>query len=134
AILGKGLGLGTQSSLLFLPERHTDFLFATLSEDIGFLGTTIVIITFFFLLYRIFQIFLMTHQPTEKIFAAGALSLLLIQFFINAGMNIGLLPIVGVTLPFMSYGGSSLVSNAILLGIVSSIAKNAKNASALQVS
>lgn len=124
--LGKGLGLGTQSSLRFLPERHTDFLFATLSEDLGFLGAFLVIAIFLFLLFRIFIIFQQTQEKSEKVFIIGAFFLLLIQFFVNVGMNVGLLPIVGVTLPFMSYGGSSLLSNAVLLGIVSSIAREGK--------
>lgn len=125
-LTGKGLGGGTQSTLRFLPERHTDFLFATLSEDLGFLGALLVIITFIILFYRMFTILQYTNSKTEKIFVLGALSLILVQFFVNVGMNIGLLPIVGVTLPFMSYGGSSLFSNTILLGIVSSISYQAK--------
>lgn len=121
-ILGKGLGQGTQSALLFLPEKHTDFIFATLSEDLGFIGGAIVIGAFLFLLYRLFIIFTEVDDMFAKLVVGASFSLLLIQFFINVGMNIGIVPIVGVTLPFVSYGGSSLLSNAIILGIVSQIA------------
>ncbi len=123
-LMGKGVGLGTQSMLKFLPERHTDFFFATLSEELGFVGALVIIVIFGVLLCRIFIIFTDTKAIIEKTYAMGAFFLLLIQFFINAGMNIGLLPIVGVTLPFLSYGGSSLLSNAILLGLLSSISRN----------
>ena len=119
--LGKGLGQGTQSGLRFLPERHTDFIFATLSEELGFIGGMIVIVAFCFLLYRLYVLFQETDDTFAKVFILSTFSLLLIQFFINIGMNIGILPIVGVTLPFISYGGSSLISNAIFLGFVSSL-------------
>lgn len=131
--LGKGLGLGTQSLLKFLPERHTDFIFATLSEEMGFLGSSIVILTFAFLFYRLWLVFSMTEDRTERIFVSGAFLLILIQFFVNAGMNMGLLPIVGVTLPFMSYGGSSFLSNAILLGVVSGIAGRSHRKGGLEI-
>jgi len=119
---GKGLGQGTQSSLRFLPERQTDFIFATLSEDLGLVGSLLVIGTFLFLFYRLYTIFNTAEDTFEKTIIVSAFALLLIQFFINIGMNIGLVPIIGVTLPFVSLGGSSILSNAILLGIVSSIA------------
>lgn len=121
-IVGKGLGQGTQSVLKFLPEKQTDFIFATLSEDLGFIGASIVIFAFLFLLYRLFAIFTKTNTMFDRVVVASAFSLLLIQFFVNIGMNIGIVPIVGVPLPFVSYGGSSLLSNAIILGIVSQIA------------
>jgi rod shape determining protein RodA len=119
--LGKGLGQGTQSALRFLPERQTDFIFATLSEELGFIGSTIVVIAFCFLLYRFFTIAKTTNSTFGRIFTLASFSLLLIQFFVNIGMNIGILPIVGITLPFVSYGGSSLLSNAIFVGFVSAI-------------
>lgn len=122
-VIGKGVGLGTQSSLRFLPERHTDFLFASLSEDLGFLGAILVLSTFVILLVRMYLIYTKVLGKTEKVFVTGAFFLMLTQVFVNIGMNIGLLPIVGVTLPFMSYGGSSLLSNAVLMGIVSGVAK-----------
>lgn len=130
---GKGLGQGTQSGLKFLPERHTDFLFATLSEDLGFIGGFIVILCFCFLFYRLYSIFIQSEKTFDKVFITSVFVLLLLQFFINVGMNIGLLPIVGVTLPFMSYGGSSLLSNAIILGLVSSISSTIRKKHMLEI-
>lgn len=133
SVFGKGLSQGTQSSLRFLPERHTDFIFATISEDLGFVGSMIILICFAFLLYRIYKIFLFSEDKFLKAFCIGAFFLILIQFFINVGMNIGILPIVGVTLPFVSYGGSSLLSNFILLGLLSSISTTIKKENVLEI-
>ncbi len=130
---GKGLGEGTQSLLRFLPERHTDFIFATLSENFGFIGGLLVISVFIFLLHRIYRIFTYSDDPYYKTIALTAFFLLLIQFFINLAMNIGVVPVVGVTLPFVSYGGSSLVSNFILLGFVSSIGRTLKSERVLEI-
>lgn len=120
---GKGLGQGTQSALRFLPERQTDFLFATFSEMFGFFGAVLLIALFVFLFYRLYKLIQTTDDDFAKVFIAGACILLFIQCFVNIGMNIGILPIVGVTLPFMSYGGSSFISNAILLGLVVAMSK-----------
>lgn len=131
--LGKGLGEGTQSALRFLPERQTDFIFATLSEGLGFVGSALIILTFLFLLYRIYLIFRRCDSFFEKLFSASAFILILIHFFINIGMNLGLLPIVGVTLPFVSLGGSSLLSNFILLGLLSSISTRLPKRDVLEI-
>jgi rod shape determining protein RodA len=130
---GKGLGEGTQSSLKFLPERHTDFIFATLSENLGLIGIMIVFVCFIFLLYRIYTIYTHTDELFYKILCICGFFLFLIQFFINTGMNMGMVPVVGVTLPFVSYGGSSLLSNFILLGFLSSISKNYSKLHALEI-
>lgn len=132
-LIGKGLGQGTQSGLKFLPERHTDFIFATLSEDLGFVGAALVLIAFGFLLYRLYVIAQQARTKQEKIFIIATFSLLLMQTFVNIGMNIGLLPIVGVPLPFVSYGGSSLLSNAIFLGIASSIGAVSQHKPTLEI-
>lgn len=132
-IFGKGYGQGTQSILRFLPERHTDFIFATLSEELGFVGSLLIIITFCFLFYKIFIITKRTQDSFVRIFSITGFFLLLVQFFVNAGMNIGVMPIVGVTLPFVSYGGSSLLSSFILLGILSSMSKDLKRKEALEI-
>lgn len=132
-LFGKGLGGGTQSGLRFLPERHTDFIFATFSEEFGLLGSLILLTCFAFLLYKCIAIFQKTQDTTEKLFVACAFFLLLIQIFVNIGMNVGLLPIVGVTLPFVSYGGSSLLASFILLGLVSSVSSNASSAKTLEI-
>lgn len=120
-LFGRGLGLGTQSGLRFLPERHTDFIFATLSEELGMIGSILLTMTFTFLLYKIFTIFREQEELFCKTFSAIVFSLIFLQFFVNIGMNIGILPIVGITLPFVSYGGSSLLSNFIFLGILSAM-------------
>lgn len=130
---GKGLGEGTQSALRFLPERHTDFIFATFSEEFGFVGGLVMILSFAFLLYKIFLIFSNSDDKFCKVFSMSAFFLLLIQFFFNIGMNVGLLPIVGVTLPFVSFGGSSILSNFILLGFLSSISRSYKNKKILEI-
>ena len=120
---GRGLGQGTQSGLRFLPERHTDFIFATISEGLGFVGAIIVIFAFALLLYRIFLIASFQENLFPKTFAITVFFLIIIQFVVNIGMNIGIFPIVGITLPFVSYGGSSLLSSFILIGLLSAISK-----------
>ncbi len=132
-LFGRGLGLGTQSGLRFLPERNTDFIFATLSEELGIIGAILVIATFGFLLYKIFTIFRVQDELFCKTFSAIVFSLIFFQFFINIGMNIGILPIVGITLPFVSYGGSSLLSNFVLLGILSAMNKGDSSHKVLEI-
>lgn len=132
-LLGRGLGLGTQSSLRFLPERHTDFIFATLSEELGLIGGLILILAFIFLLVKIFMIFKEQGDLFCKIFTMIVFFIIFIQFFINIGMNIGILPIVGITLPFVSYGGSSLLSSFILLGILNSMDRGSVSRKVLEI-
>lgn len=132
-LLGRGFGEGTQSGLKFLPERHTDFIFATLAESLGFVGAVIMFLCFAFLLYRIFLIFLRIDDMFCKLFCGAAFFLILSQFFINIAMNVGFLPIVGIALPFTSYGGSSLLSNFILLGLVSSISRDTHTHRVLEI-
>ncbi len=131
--IGRGLGQGTQSTLRFLPERHTDFIFATLSEELGFIGSLVILAAFGFLFYRIFLIYKNADSVFSKIFAQVAFFLFLIQFFMNIGMNIGIMPIVGVSLPFVSYGGSSLLSSFILLGFLSSMSKGVDSKEVLEI-
>jgi rod shape determining protein RodA len=125
--------LGTQSGLRFLPERQTDFIFATLSEELGIIGSLLVIVAFIYLLYRIFVIFREQEDLSAKIFAAVAFAIIFIQFFVNVSMNMGMLPIVGITLPFVSYGGSSLLSNFILLGILCSMSRDGSSHKVLEI-
>lgn len=119
--LGRGLGRGTQSQLRFLPERHTDFVFASLSEELGFLGSGLSLILFSIFLWRVYKISQTAQDPLVTLFSLSFLALTAFQVFINMGMNMGLAPVTGVTLPFLSYGGSSLVSQAIFLGILNSM-------------
>ncbi|CAN5199141.1 rod shape-determining protein RodA [soil metagenome] len=131
--LGRGISEGTQSTLRFLPERHTDFIFATLSEGMGFVGALLVLFAFAFLCYRIYSIFERTEDTYQRLITVISFCFILIHFFVNMGMNVGLLPIVGVTLPFVSYGGSSLLSNFIFLGMLSSISVANKNKFVLEI-
>lgn len=133
AFFGKGISQGTQSALKFLPERHTDFIFATISENLGFFGSFLILICFAYLLYKIYRLFLDSSDKFCKIFLASSFFLILVQFFLNVGMNIGLVPVVGITLPFVSYGGSSLLSNFIILGLISSMNERFKNRDILEI-
>ena len=119
--LGKGLGQGSQSQLRFLPEQHTDFIFASLTEELGLVGGSIVLLLYAVIFYRIYTVSQRTTDPSATLVSLGILRMLFFQVFVNIGMNIGVAPVTGITLPFLSYGGSSLLSLAILLGIVSSI-------------
>ena len=131
---GRGLGHGTQSQLRFLPERHTDFIFASLSEELGFVGAGLVLILFVALLRRIYYLSQATTRPLVTLYCLGVLTLLTFQTFINIGMNIGLAPITGITLPFLSYGGSSLMSLGITLGLITSMARHTISDSSFQIS
>src|SRR5690606_36774400 len=95
-ILGKGLGKGIQTQLSFLPERHTDFVFASIAEELGFVGAIIIISSLFFLLYKNIIYLENSSNLTNRIFLSGVFVMLLVQIVINVGMNIGLLPITGL--------------------------------------
>jgi rod shape determining protein RodA len=118
---GRGLGHGPQSQLQFLPERHTDFILASLGEELGFVGILLVVALYAILLWRIMQVARVTKDTFGQYLAVGTYLVLLISFVITAGMNIGMLPVTGISLPLISYGGSNLVSTMILLGAVQSI-------------
>ena len=118
---GRGLGRGTQSHLSFLPERHTDFVFASLAEELGFVGAAILLVVYFILVWRIFSIASQASSPEAKLICVGIGVMLLVQVFISVGMNIGIVPVTGITLPLVSYGGSSVLSTMIALGIVQNI-------------
>ena len=119
-VSGRGLGRGTQSHLQFLPEARTDFIFATLVEELGFIGGALLIIGYGILLGRIIFPMLRGWKSDARVFtySFGLFAMLLSQIFINAGMNMGLIPITGITLPFVSYGGSSILSTAVAFGIL----------------
>lgn len=132
-IFGRGLGRGTQSHLRFLPEQHTDFIFASLAEELGFIGAIFLIFLYFALLWRIIVIAQKSQDSYGILVATGILAMLLGQVFINIGMNIGLLPITGITLPLVSYGGSSIISIMVSLGITESVARGRKREEALEI-
>jgi len=131
--LGRGLFEGTQSALKFLPERHTDFIFATIAEGLGFIGAFFIICIFAFLYYRVYIIFKNSDNSFDRIFSACCFGFFFIQGSINIAMNIGILPIVGITLPFVSYGGNSLISNFIFLGILSAISKSQRKTHTIEI-
>jgi rod shape determining protein RodA len=120
-LFGRGLGHGTQTQLRFLPEHHTDFIFSSISEELGFVGSSITILLYFVLLFRIYRISQETTDTKSALFCLSALGMLGFQIFVNIGMNIGLSPITGITLPMLSYGGSSLLSTSIILAVINSI-------------
>lgn len=127
-VFGRGLGYGSQSQLRFLPETQTDFIFAVVAEELGLVGASLVLLAYLFLFYRLIKIALTARDDFALFAVVGILGLFFTQFFINVGMNIGLLPVTGITLPFMSAGGSSLTVNFVLIGIAQSIAKNRQKA------
>lgn len=119
-IFGRGLGFGTQSHLRFLPEFHTDFIFATLVEELGFLGGLLLLASYWLLLWRIVSPLLRGRiiDVFPFVYSVGLFTYLLTQIVINAGMNMGIFPITGITLPLVSYGGSSLLSVFISYGFL----------------
>lgn len=116
--LGKGFMEGSQTQLRFLPEQHTDFIFAVIGEEFGFLGILAALILFTVFLVRIVQMANTYRSRFSSIFAIGAGSIIGFHMFINAGMTIGLFPVTGLPLPFVSYGGSALLTNMAIVGIL----------------
>jgi rod shape determining protein RodA len=120
-ITGKGLGHGSQSQLNFLPEKHTDFIFAAIAEEMGFLGAATVFLLFGIVFWRIKETAKFARDNLGYLIATGVIAMLFFQFIINIGMNIGWMPVAGVPLPFVSYGGSSLISVLASIGIIQSV-------------
>jgi rod shape determining protein RodA len=120
-VWGKGLGHGSQSQLNFLPEKHTDFIFAVIAEELGFVGATTVLLLLGILLYRIKEVARMAGDNFGYLLAIGIMIMFFSQILVNIGMNIGVMPVAGVPLPLLSYGGSSLVAVLASIGILESI-------------
>jgi len=120
-LLGKGVAGATQSRLAFLPERHTDFIFAVFAEMWGFVGCLVLLFCYVLLLLRGFDIAASAREPVGRLLALGATTLIAAQVLINVGMVTGLLPVVGIPLPMMSYGGSSMVASFMTLGLLLSV-------------
>lgn len=118
---GRGLGQGSQSQLAFLPERHTDFVFAALAEELGLLGSLLVLAAFLFLFWRLAALAKQGPDSFSRALLGGIFLTVFAQASINIGMNLGILPVTGIPLPFISSGGSSLVSMSAALGIASSL-------------
>lgn len=125
-LLGRGLGRGSQSRLQFLPEFRTDFIFASIAEELGFLGSLIILIIYLYLLIFCLKVANQTEDGFNFLLIIGVFSMLIFQIFVNIGMNVGVLPITGITLPLISYGGSSLLATFICLGMVASVANSKK--------
>ena len=119
--LGTGLTNGTQSRGDFLPVQESDFVFAVLAQELGFIGAIVVFLLFSALIWRILSCAWRSRDPFGTLFGAGLASMLLFQVFVNVGMVIGILPVTGIPLPFISHGGASLVSIAIGLGVIQSV-------------
>lgn len=123
-VLGKGVGYGTQSKLEFLPEYETDFIFAAFAEEWGLVGVAVLFALFGLVIWRILRAALGSTSNFERLFCVGVATLLISHFFVHVGMNIGLLPVTGTTIPFLSYGGSHLVTEFLAIGIVMGMRKN----------
>lgn len=125
-MLGKGVGYGTQSKLQFLPEYQTDFIFAAYAEEWGFVGVIILFILFGVVIFRILSYALYASDNFAALFAVGIAIFFFSQFIVHAGMNMGLLPITGATLPLMSYGGSHLLTEFAALGMLMGMRRNSR--------
>lgn len=123
---GRGLGQGVQSGLKFLPEKHTDFVFASASEEVGLVGSGSILVLFILLLYRLVLIMKRARDDLAVYLVGGVFFLFLSQVVVNIGMNIGLLPVTGIPLPLFTAGGSSMLVTAIALGLVQNIAKQSR--------
>lgn len=128
-VFGKGLGYGTQSRLNFLPEYQTDFIFAAFAEEWGFVGVVIFFTVYGLFIFRIIYLASKGSSNFEILFGAGVAIYFIVHLFINIGMNIQLLPVTGTPLPFMSYGGSHLLSEYVLLGILVAMKKHSREIS-----
>lgn len=120
-LLGRGLGKGLQSQLRFLPERQTDFIFATAAEEIGFVGSCVLVGLYVLLMLRILAVARKARDELGRYLAFGIFFLFFFQVTVNIAMNIGLAPVTGIPLPLLSYGGSSLIVTCLALGIVHNI-------------
>jgi rod shape determining protein RodA len=127
-VIGKGLGFGTQSRLKFLPEYQTDFIFAAFAEESGFIGAFIILLLFAFIIWRILYFASLGASNFEMLYGMGIAIYFMSHILINIGMNLGLLPVTGITLPFMSYGGSHLLTEFAGLGILMSMQRYARSA------
>ncbi len=118
---GRGLGEGTQTQLNFLRVRHTDFIFAVVGEELGFLGAVGVLVAYAWLILRCLAAVTSTTDVFGRLLATGVATMLLFEIFVNVGVNLGLVPVAGIPLPFLSYGRSALLANFLALGLVQSV-------------
>jgi rod shape determining protein RodA len=123
---GKGLEAQTLANLGFLPEDHTDFIFSNLAERVGFVGSIVLVVLFFFLIWRILHVATISRDRFGVLIAVGAATIFLFHVFVNVGMTMGIMPVTGIPLPFISYGRSNLVVSVLSLGLLQSIAIHSK--------
>ena len=124
--MGKGLGFGTQSRLKFLPEYQSDFILAAFAEEWGFVGSILILFLFALVIWRILYFASLGASNFEILFGVGIAIMLSSHILINVGMNLGIMPVTGIPLPFMSYGGSHLVTEFAGLGILMSMRRYAR--------
>jgi rod shape determining protein RodA len=124
--VGRGPENATQTQLNFIPEHHTDFIFAVVGESYGFAGAALVMTLYALLIWRGLRILALARDQFGALIAAGVVAILMFQVFVNVGMNVGIMPITGVTLPLMSYGGASVLSTFIALGLLQSVAVHSR--------
>lgn len=125
-LLGKGFNEGTQTKGRWIPESHNDFVFAVIAEEFGFVGASVLLCLFIYLIYRMVTIALSAQDFYGAYFVAGVIGMMVFQVFQNIGMTVGLMPVTGLSLPFISYGGSSLITNMIAVGFVLNIGMRRK--------
>ena len=130
---GKGYLQGTQNQLGYLPTKYTDFIFSVISEEFGFIGAALVALALFFIIWRCFKTAQLSSNLFGRYICVGTASMLLFHSFENMGMCIGLMPVTGIPLPFVSYGGTSMVTNMIAIGLVLSVAYHNKRRSVFDV-
>ncbi len=123
---GQLYGKGLNNNTVYLPEAHTDFIFAVIGEQFGFIGTSVVVSIFFMLIYRIIHTAIESNDPFGTYLCVGIVGMFTFQIFQNIGMTIGLLPVTGIPLPFISYGGSSLMTSMLTIGIVLNVASRTR--------
>ncbi|RMH80987.1 MAG: rod shape-determining protein RodA [Acidobacteria bacterium] len=128
-MFGKGFLQGTQSHLLFLPEKHTDFIFSVISEEWGLMGSFILVSVFFLIFYGVLKYSLLSTDHAERLFLGALGTLWIFQVSVNFLMTMGLMPVVGMPLPFVSYGGSAILTFSLLLGTALSIIREQRNRS-----
>lgn len=125
-VFGKGFLQGNQTQLRFIPEQWTDFIYCVIGEEFGFIGSVAVVILFAIIFIRLLNIASLAKDTFSVLIVVGVLTLLFSHFAINVGMNLGITPVIGLPLPFLSYGGSSLMVNMLLIGLVLNIYSNRK--------
>lgn len=126
-LLGKGLYRGSQVQSNFLPDHHTDFIFSVVGEELGFLGAGFVLLLYFILISRALKVAFYSRDTYGRLLVGGIVSMWLFHIFENIGMTIGLMPVTGIPLPFLSYGGSSMITNMISVGLVLSVQLRREN-------